>query len=156
MPTPRPLAYIRKFVHLTVFPKLCYNNRGEQAKTKFLEVSRMSRPKGSKNLPKTPASTNGELINLGGGVPITPAVTVLPTVEPTKKVSLGRVQREKIFRAAPGQLSVHESTNGNVNFKGRMVDENGIVYMTTMFMPLNPATGKAIQVSEADLDSLIG
>jgi hypothetical protein len=40
--------------------------------------------------------------------------------------------------------------------KGRMTDENGIVYMTTMLMPLNPTTGKALKVSEIDLDSLIG
>jgi len=116
----------------------------------------MARPKGSKNKAKTPTASNG-LIDLGGGVPATPAVTVLPTVEPTaKKTALGRVSREKIFRASIGQLSVHESQNGNVNFKGRMTDENGITYMTTMFMPLNPTTGKALKVSEVDLDSLIG
>ena len=117
----------------------------------------MARPKGSKNKVKvTPESINGK-INLGGGAPATPAVTVLPTVEPTaKRVALGRVTREKIFRATIGQLSVHESQNGNIVMKGRMTDENGIVYMTTMLMPLNPTTGKALKVSEIDLDSLIG
>ena len=122
----------------------------------------MSRQKGSKNkatIAKETAGAGGKF-NLGGGVPIepaTPAVTVLPTVEPkAKKVAIGRVSREKIFRANIGQLSVHESQAGNVNFKGRMTDENGVVYMTTMFMPLNPATGKAFKVSEVDLDSLIG
>ena len=119
----------------------------------------MSRPKGSQNKATIAkeTETSGGKVNLGGGVPIEPVVTVLPTVEPTaKKTALGRVSREKIFRASIGQLSVHESQNGNVNFKGRMTDENGIVYMTTMFMPLNPTTGKALKVSEIDLDSLIG
>jgi len=118
----------------------------------------MARPKGSKNLPKLAPDVINPKINLGGApVPATPAVTVLPTVEPTvKKTALGRVSREKIFRASIGQLSVHESANGNINFKGRMTDENGITYMTTMFMPLNPATGKAIKVADADLNSLIG
>ena len=119
----------------------------------------MARPKGSKNKVKatTVTTASNGLIDLGGGVPVTPKVTVLPTVEPaTKKTALGRVSREKIFRASIGQLSVHESKNGNVNLKGRMTDENGITYMTTMFMPLNPTTGKAIKVSEIDLNSFIG
>ena len=127
-------------------------------------MNTISRPKGTPNKPKAPKADGG-LVNLGGGAPATPEiaeapepkVTVLPTVEPAaKKTALGRVSREKIFRASIGQLSVHESKNGNVNLKGRMTDENGITYMTTMFMPLNPTTGKAIKVSEIDLNSFIG
>jgi hypothetical protein len=125
-------------------------------------VNTISRPKGTPNKPKTPQADGG-LINLGGGAPATPAVdapapepkvTVLPTVE--KRVALGRVNREKLFRAAPGGMTVHESQNGNIVFKGRMVDENGIVYMTTMLMPLNPTSGKALKVTEVDINSLIG
>ena len=124
-------------------------------------MNTISRPKGTPNKPKTPQADGG-LINLGGGSPATPEiaeapepkVTVLPTVE--KRVALGRVNREKLFRAAPGGMTVHESQNGNIVFKGRMVDENGIVYMTTMLMPLNPTTGKALKVTEVDLNSLIG
>ena len=125
-------------------------------------MNTISRPKGTPNKPKAPAGDS--LINLGGGAPATPEiveaptpapkVTVLPTVE--KRVALGRVNREKLFRAAPGGMTVHESQNGNIVFKGRMVDENGIVYMTTMLMPLNPTSGKAHQVSEVDINSLIG
>ena len=124
-------------------------------------MNTISRPKGTPNKPKAP-TTDGGLINLGGGVPATPEVaeapepkvTVLPTVE--KRVALGRVNREKLFRAAPGGMTVHESQNGNIVFKGRMVDENGIVYMTTMLMPLNPTSGKALKVTEVDINSLIG
>ena len=123
-------------------------------------MNTISRPKGTPNKPKAPKADDG-LINLGGGVPATPVVeapepkvTVLPTVE--KRVALGRVNREKLFRAAPGGMTVHESQNGNIVFKGRRVDENGIVYMTTMLMPLNPTSGKALKVTEVDINSLIG
>ena len=124
-------------------------------------MNTISRPKGTPNKPKAPKADGG-LINLGGGAPATPEiveapepkVTVLPTVE--KRVALGRVNREKLFRAAPGGMTVHESQNGNIVFKGRMVDENGIVYMTTMLMPLNPTSGKALKVTEVDINSLIG
>tara|TARA_Y100000310_G_scaffold210100_1_gene210717 strand:+ start:356 stop:700 length:345 start_codon:yes stop_codon:yes gene_type:complete len=114
----------------------------------------MARPKGSKNKPKIVSTSDG-LINLGGGVPATPET---PTVEATseKRVALGRVNIEKLFRASAGQMTVHESQNGNIVFKGRCVDENGITYMTTMLMPLNPTTGKAMKASEVDISSLIG
>jgi len=123
-------------------------------------VNTISRPKGTPNKPKTPQADGG-LVNLGGGSPATPAVDDAPIAPATapaieKRVALGRVNREKLFRAAPGGMTVHESQNGNIVFKGRMVDENGIVYMTTMLMPLNPTTGKALKVTEVDLNSLIG
>ena len=117
----------------------------------------MARPKGSKNKPRaavTTASTG--LVNLGGGVPATPAPTPTTEATPEKRVALGRVNIEKLFRASPGQMTVHESQNGNIVFKGRCVDENGITYMTTMLMPLNPTTGKAMKTSEVDLNNLIG
>ena len=117
----------------------------------------MARPKGSKNKPRI-VSTSGEgLINLGGGVPATPETPVEDApVADTKRVALGRVNIEKLFRASAGQMTVHESQNGNIVFKGRCVDENGITYMTTMLMPLNPTTGKAMKASEVDISSLIG
>ena len=118
----------------------------------------MARPKGSKNKPKI-VSNSGGLINLGGGVPATPTPTVEEEVAPVteaKRVALGRVNIEKLFRASAGQMTVHESQNGNIVFKGRCVDENGITYMTTMLMPLNPTTGKAMKASEVDISSLIG
>jgi hypothetical protein len=123
-------------------------------------VNTISRPKGTPNKPKAPKADGG-LVNLGGGSPATPAVDDAPIAPATapaieKRVALGRVNREKLFRAAPGGMTVHESQNGNIVFKGRCVDENGIVYMTTMLMPLNPTTGKALKVSEVDLNSLIG
>ena len=117
----------------------------------------MARPLGSKNLPKASTPTQGK-IDLTGGVPATaPTAPTAPKTEaaPAKRVALGRVSKEKIFRAGVGQLTVHESVNGNVVFKGRMVDENGITYMTTVLMPLNPTTGKALAVSEVDIDKLI-
>lgn len=136
----------------------------------------MSRPKGRQNNATIAAQaaaapitvevstpSTSPKIDLTGGAPITPIaatepkITYLPTVEPTaKKVALGTINREKVFRAAPGQLKVHESAKGNTNIKGRMVDENGIVYMTTMFMPLNPATGKAIPIEDLDLPAFLG
>ena len=116
----------------------------------------MARPKGSKNKPRIVPPSDG-LINLGGGVPATPtpSVEATPAVE-AKRVALGRVNIEKLFRASAGQMTVHESQNGNIVFKGRCVDENGITYMTTMLMPLNPTTGKAMKASEVDITSLIG
>ena len=116
----------------------------------------MARPKGSKNKPRI-VPTNDGLINLGGGVPATPTPTVEEApVADAKRVALGRVNIEKLFRASAGQMTVHESQNGNIVFKGRCVDENGITYMTTMLMPLNPTTGKAMKASEVDISSLIG
>lgn len=114
----------------------------------------MARPLGSKNLPKASTPTQGK-IDLTGGIPATAPTAPKTEVAPAKRVALGRVSKEKIFRAGVGQLTVHESVNGNVVFKGRMVDENGITYMTTVLMPLNPTTGKALAVSEVDIDKLI-
>lgn len=114
----------------------------------------MARPLGSKNKVQASTPTTGK-IDLTGGIPETVAPSVPTAPAPAKKVALGRVSREKIFRSASGQLTVHESVNGNVVFKGRMTDENGIVYMTTVLMPLNPATGKALAVSEVDIAKLI-
>ena len=117
----------------------------------------MARPKGSKNKPRIVPANDG-LINLGGGVPATPETPVEDAAPATdaKRVALGRVNIEKLFRASAGQMTVHESQNGNIVFKGRCVDENGITYMTTMLMPLNPTTGKAMKASEVDISSLIG
>ena len=124
----------------------------------------VSRPKGTPNKPKAPIATTGGF-NMGGApipatpvieTPIEPKVTILPTVEPkTKKaVAMGRNTREMLFKVAPGQFSYFESSNGNLLFKGRMVDENGLTWMTTMAMPLNPATGKTFAIGDVDLSTL--
>ena len=126
----------------------------------------MARQKGSKNkatIAKEQAQGVGGF-NMGGApapaspvveAPVEPKVTVLPTVEPkAKAVAIGRNTREYLFRVAPGQLSYFRSSNGNLLFKGRFTDENGIVWMTTMAMPLNPATGKTFQIDDVDLSTL--
>ena len=125
----------------------------------------MARQKGSKNkatIAKEQAQAVGGF-NMGGSpapaspveAPVEPKVTILPTVEPkSKAVAIGRNTREYLFRVAPGQLSYFRSSNGNLLFKGRFTDENGIVWMTTMAMPLNPATGKTFQIDAVDLSTL--
>ena len=122
----------------------------------------MARQKGSKNkatIAKEQAQAVGGF-NMGGSPApaspvVEPKVTVLPTVEPkAKAVAIGRNTREYLFRVAPGQLSYFRSSNGNLLFKGRFTDENGIVWMTTMAMPLNPATGKTFQIDDVDLSTL--
>ena len=100
----------------------------------------MARPKGSLNKATLAKQASGK-IDLGTGVPASPApATATATKEPVKK-ALGRVTKEKVFSAAAGQLTVHESQNQNIVFKGRMTDENGIVFMTTVLMPLKPYHG---------------
>jgi hypothetical protein len=87
--------------------------------------------------------------------PIEPKVTILPTVEPkAKSIALGKNTREMLFRVAPGQLSYYKSSSGNLLFKGRFTDENGLTWMTTMAMPLNPATGKTFPIDQVDLSTL--
>ena len=125
----------------------------------------MARQKGSKNkatIAKEQAQAVGGF-NMGGSpapaspveAPVEPKGTILPTVEPkSKAVAIGRNTREYLFRVAPGQLSYFRSSNGNLLFKGRFTDENGIVWMTTMAMPLNPATGKTFQIDDVDLSTL--
>jgi len=122
----------------------------------------LARQKGSKNkatIAKEQAQAVGGF-NMGGAPApaspvVEPKVTVLPTVEPkAKAVAIGRNTREYLFRVAPGQLSYFRSSNGNLLFKGRFTDENGIVWMTTMAMPLNPATGKTFQIDDVDLSTL--
>ena len=122
----------------------------------------MSRPKGSLNkstIAANAAASNGKF-SMGGGAPITPAieepkVTILPTVEPkVKNVALGKNKREYLLRVAIGGFNYFKSSNGNLVFKGRMVDENGMVWMTTMAMPLNPATGRSFPIDAVDLDTL--
>ena len=124
----------------------------------------MSRPKGSKNKATIASQATVGGFNMGGApIPATPApeapaepkVTILPTVEPkSKAVAIGRNTREYLFRVAPGQLSYFRSSNGNLLFKGRFTDENGIVWMTTMAMPLNPTTGKTFPIDQVDLSTL--
>jgi len=129
----------------------------------------VSRPKGSKNkttIAQQAPTTGG--FNMGGSpapaspvieapieAPIEPKVTILPTVEPTvKNLAIGKNTREMLFRVAPGQLSYFSSKNGNLVFKGRFTDENGLTWMTTMAMPLNPATGKSFPIDQVDLTTL--
>jgi len=124
----------------------------------------VSRPKGSLNKSTIAAAAattigNGKF-NMGGGVPITPAieepkVIILPTVEPkVKNVALGKNKREYLLRVAIGGFNFFKSANGNLVFKGRMTDENGMVWMTTMAMPLNPANGRSFPIDAVDLDTL--
>ena len=125
----------------------------------------MARQKGSKNK-ATIANEQAQAVggfNMGGSpapaspveAPVEPKVTILPTVEPkSNAVAIGRNTREYLFRVAPGQLSYFRSSNGNLLFKGRFTDENGTVWMTTMAMPLNPATGKTFQIDDVDLSTL--
>ena len=132
---------------------------------KFNEVRIVSRPKGSKN--KTTIAQQAPQaggFNMGGSpapaspvieTPIEPKVTILPTVEPTvKNQAIGKNTREMLFRVAPGQLSYYKSSSGNLLFKGRFTDENGLTWMTTMAMPLNPATGKTFPIDQVDLTTL--
>ena len=124
----------------------------------------VSRPKGSKNKATivSQATTGG--FNMGGApipatpvieAPIEPKVTILPTVEPkAKSIALGKNTREMLFRVAPGQLSYYKSSSGNLLFKGRFTDETGLTWMTTMAMPLNPATGKTFPIDQVDLSTL--
>jgi len=124
----------------------------------------VSRPKGSKNKATIASQTPVGGFNMGGApipatpvieAPIEPKVTILPTVEPkVKNSALGKNTREYLFKVAPGSFSYYRSSNGNLLFKGRFTDENGIVWTTTMAMPLNPATGKTFPIDQVDLSTL--
>jgi len=114
----------------------------------------VSRPKGSKNKATIASQTPVGGFNMGGApIPATPVIEA-PIEPKVKNSALGKNTREYLFKVAPGSFSYYKSSNGNLLFKGRFTDENGIVWTTTMAMPLNPATGKTFPIDQVDLSTL--
>ena len=108
----------------------------------------MGRPKGSKNVAQTVVANS---IGLGG--------SAAPIAEAPVKVqganTIGKVNREVVIRFAAGSLTARNSANGNLTAGGRGIDQNGIVWMITTAMPLNPATGKTCPTESVNVSEFL-